>query len=371
MSNGSDIKQESRVNEIKRPKVEWLPNGRPHYIFGPCSAESPDQLRKTAEQIARDFPNAIFRAGVWKPRTRPNTFEGVGEQGLQWLSEIGKEFGLKTATEVAQAQHVEASLKAGIDYLWIGARTTVSPFSVQALADVLEGSDIPVFVKNPLHPDLSLWIGALERFRKAGLNKVGAIHRGFFLADNKHYRNFPHWDLAVQLKAKYPDIPLICDISHIAGKRELLAQLAQKAMNLDMDGLLIESHHDPEHALSDAEQQISPAALKELIDNLTIKSVSSSDQEFRNKLDVLRSQIDKIDEELIDILSHRMGIVDEIGLYKKQNDVTILQLERWQQIIKNVKEKGKYLGLGEEFLEKLYNSIHEESIRIQTDSKDK
>jgi chorismate mutase len=241
---------------------------------------------------------------------------------------------------------------------------------VQALADALEGVDVPVFIKNPLHPDLSLWIGALERFRSAGHERIGAIHRGFYLADNKNYRNYPHWDLAVQLKAKYPDIPLISDISHMAGKPSLLPQLAQKAMNLDMDGLLIESHYDPSIALSDAEQQIKPDQLKSLIDGITFKSVSSEDQEFRNKLDLLRAQIDKIDEELVDKLAVRMGIAEEIGIYKKQNQVTILQLERWQQIMKQVKAQAELLGLSDGFMEKLYNAIHEESIRIQIDSKE-
>ena len=363
------MKTEEKVEEIKRT-TNWLPNGRPHYIFGPCSAESIDQLDQTAGQIAKNFPNSIFRAGVWKPRTRPNSFEGVGVEGLSWLKEIGEKYNLKTATEVAQPSHVEASLKAGIDYLWIGARTTVSPFSVQSLADSLKGVDVPVFVKNPLHPDLSLWIGALERFMDAGISKIGAIHRGFYLADNKNYRNFPHWDLAVQLKAKYPELPLICDISHIAGKRELLPQLAQKAFNLDMDGLLIETHYDPSVALSDAEQQVDPQSLKRLIEGLTIKQVSSDDQEFKNKLDILRSKIDKIDEELVDKLAIRMGIAEEIGIYKKQNQVTILQLERWKSILQNVREQAGYLGLSEDFVEKLYNAIHDESIRIQTDSKE-
>jgi len=360
--------KEGSVEE--KSSTSWMPNKRPHFIFGPCSAESPEQMQKTAQQIAAYYPDAIFRAGVWKPRTRPNSFEGVGEEGLKWLSECGKEFGLRTTTEVAQPEHVEASLKAGIDMLWIGARTTVSPFSVQALADALKGVDIPVFIKNPLHPDLSLWIGALERFRSAGHEKLGAIHRGFYLADNKNFRNYPHWDLAVQLKAKYPDMPLISDISHMAGKPELLPQLAQKAMNLDMDGLLIESHYDPSLALSDAEQQIKPEQLKSLIDGITIKSVSSEDLEFQNKLDLLRAKIDKIDEELVDKIAVRMGIAEEIGVYKKQNQVTILQLERWKEIMKQVQSQGDILGLSEIFIERLYNAIHEESIRIQTDSKE-
>lgn len=287
------------------------------------------------------------------------------------MSEIGKKYNLKTATEVAQAEHVEASLKEGIDYLWIGARTTVSPFAVQALADSLKGVDVPVFVKNPLHPDLSLWIGALERFKEAGIKKLGAIHRGFYLADNKNYRNFPHWELAVQLKAKFPEIPLITDISHIAGNRELLPQLAQKAINLDMDGLLIETHYDPSIALSDAEQQLTPESLADLVDGLTYKTVSSPNSEFQNKLEVLRSKIDKIDQDLVESLFKRMNIAEEIGVYKKQNNVTILQLERWQQIMDHVLDQGDYLGLSKEFIEKMYNVIHEESIRIQTDSNKK
>jgi len=356
--------------KAERQSANWFSKDKPNYIFGPCSAESLDQLQITAKQIAAHYPNAIFRAGVWKPRTRPNSFEGVGEKALEWLRKVGMQYGLRTATEVAHPSHVEASLKAGIDILWIGARTTASPFSVQALADELKGTDIPVYIKNPLHPDLSLWIGALERFRSIGHEKVGAIHRGFYLADNKHFRNYPHWDLAVQLKAKYPEIPLISDISHMAGKPGLLPQLAQKAMNLDMDGLLIETHHDPSEALSDAEQQITPTQLKSLIDGITFKTVDSEDLEFRNKLDLLRAKIDKIDEELVDKLAERMGIAEKIGIYKKENQVTILQLERWQQIMNQVKSHAELMGLSDDFLEKLYNAIHDESIRIQTDSQE-
>lgn len=365
-----EIEKEKQKSSMELSREQSFPGQKPYFIFGPCSAESKEQLAATAKDIAKNFPNAIFRAGVWKPRTLPNTFEGVGEIGLEWLTEISEEYGLRTATEVAQPSHVEAALKAKIDFLWVGARTTASPFTVQAIADSLAGVDVPVFVKNPLHPDLSLWIGALERIKKSGIKDIGAIHRGFYLADNKHYRNFPHWDLAVQLKSKFPQMPLITDISHIAGKRELLFELAQKAYNLDMDGLMIESHIDPKNALSDAEQQISPKDLQDLVSRLVPKSSTSDSQEFRNKLDILRAQIDKIDEELIDKLSVRMGIADEIGVYKKENNVTILQLERWKRILQNVKNQGSYLGLSNEFIEKLYNAIHDESIRIQTDSKE-
>ena len=250
------------VNDSNLQHIPWLSGKRPYQFFGPCSAESLDQLRTTAAGISEHFTDVIFRAGIWKPRTRPNTFEGVGEEGLKWLIDIKEEFGFKVTTEVASPAHVEACLKAGIDVLWIGARTTVNPFSVQAIADALEGADVPVFVKNPLNPDVSLWSGAVERIGKAGITKLGAIHRGFHLADNKPYRNAPAWDLAVQFKTDHPEIPLICDVSHITGNPELIPHVAQRALDLDMDGLMVETHCNPKKALSDAKQQITPAHLQ-------------------------------------------------------------------------------------------------------------
>ena len=356
----------ARVSNLQ--EVSWLSGQRPFQFFGPCSAESPEQLRNTASGIKHHFSDVIFRAGIWKPRTRPNTFEGVGEEGLKWLIDIKNEFGFKVTTEVANAAHVEACLKAGIDILWIGARTTVNPFSVQAIADALEGADVPVFVKNPLNPDVSLWSGAVERIAKAGIDKIGAIHRGFHLADNKPYRNAPSWDLAVQFKTDHPEIPLICDVSHITGNPELIPHVAQRAFDLDMDGLMIETHVDPKNALSDAQQQVTPDELKNLWDNLVFKSAESKNKEFQSQLEILRSKIDRIDESIVELLAQRMNISEEIGLYKKKNQVTILQLQRWQEILDRAIKSGKALDLSEPFISAIYNTIHEESIDRQTNS---
>lgn len=348
--------------------IPWLSGKRPYQFFGPCSAESPEQLRTTAQGIADNFSDVIFRAGIWKPRTRPNTFEGVGSEGLKWLTDIRDEFGFKVTTEVASPAHVEACLKAGVDVLWIGARTTVNPFSVQAIADALEGADVPVFIKNPLNPDVSLWSGAIERIAKAGITKLGAIHRGFHLADNKPYRNAPSWDLAVQFKAEHPDLPLICDVSHITGNPGLIPHVAQRAFDLDMDGLMIETHCNPKVALSDAKQQMTPNQLKKLWDNLVFKSSAIKNIEFQNQLEILRSKIDRIDDSIVELLAQRMNISEEIGVYKKQNEVTILQLQRWQEILDRTLKSGKTLNLSNKFISALYQSIHEESIDKQTNS---
>ena len=304
-------------------------------------------MRATALGIKEHFSEVIFRAGVWKPRTRPNTFEGVGEKGLQWLIDIRKEFGFKVTTEVASPEHVEACLKAEIDVLWIGARTTVNPFSVQAIADALEGVSVPVFVKNPLNPDVSLWSGAVERIAKAGITELGAIHRGFHLAENKPYRNAPAWDLAVQFKTDHPEIPLICDVSHITGKPSLIPHVAQRAFDLDMDGLMVETHCNPLKALSDAQQQITPSQLNEVWNSLILKSAESKNVEFQNQLEMLRSKIDRIDDSIVELLAQRMNISEEIGVYKKNNQVTILQLQRWQEILERTLKSGKNLNLSE------------------------
>src|SRR5690554_919413 len=344
----------------------WVESEKPFRFFGPCSAESLIQLKKTAEGIAKNYPESIFRAGVWKPRTRPNSFEGVGEEALEWLKEIKQEFGFKIAIEVANAQHLEKALEAGIDLLWIGARTTVNPFSVQAIADGLKGVDIPVFVKNPINPDLSLWMGALERINKAGISQLGAIHRGFHLSDNGPYRNYPYWSLAVQLKAEFPNLPIVCDASHISGKPSLIPQVSQKAYDLDMDGIMIETHHNPTAALSDKEQQLTPEQLHDVLTKLIRKKKSSPNEEFKNQLEILRTKIDKVDDDLMDLIAVRMNIAKQIGVYKKNNKVTILQIERWKQIMERVLKNGKGLDLGEDFINAIYNAIHEESIRKQT-----
>ncbi len=347
-------------------KSIWLPKDEPTYFFGPCSAESPEQLYETAKGIARNFKNVIFRAGVWKPRTRPNSFEGLGEESLNWLRDIKNEFGFKIATEVANAEHVEKALEAEIDILWIGARTTVNPFYVQTIAESLRGVDSTVFVKNPLHPDISLWVGALERLNNVGIKKLGAIHRGFHLSDNGPFRNSPNWALAVQLKTAFPNLPLICDVSHISGTPDLIPLVSQRAIDLDMDGLMVETHYNPKVALSDAEQQLTPDDLANYIKKLIWKKNESSNLDFRSKLELLREEIDKIDDELVDQLANRMNLAKQIGAYKKENNVTVLQLDRWLKILQKSVNQGNSMGLSEEFVTQLYNVIHDESIRIQT-----
>jgi chorismate mutase len=350
------------------PLSSWFPSGaKPFIISGPCSAENPEQLRKTAIAIAKILPGSIFRAGIWKPRTRPNNFEGVGVEGLRWLNEIKKETGLKVATEVANAYHVEQCLKYGIDVLWIGARTTVNPFSVQEIADALKGVDIPVMIKNPVSPDLQLWVGALERINSSGINKLVAIHRGFHSFNDNLYRNAPNWEIAIELKLMFPDLSVICDPSHICGNTKMIAGVAQKALDLDMDGLMIETHFNPSEALSDATQQITPQRLSEIISGLNIRNSSSENIVFRSKLEELRAIIDKTDEDILEMISRRMNVVKEIGEYKKENQVTILQLKRWKNILGNQLHTGSRVGLSKGFIKKLYQLIHDESIRMQTE----
>lgn len=350
------------------PLKSWLPAfKKPLLITGPCSAESEEQLLNTAKQIADNYPDSIFRAGIWKPRTRPNTFEGIGNIGLQWMQTVKKETGLLTATEVANTAHVEESLKSGIDILWIGARTTVNPFSVQEIAEALKGVDIPVFVKNPIYPDVQLWAGALERINNAGITKIAAIHRGFHSYDNGPFRNSPKWELAIDLKAACPQLPLICDPSHIAGTPELIPFIAQKAMDMDMDGLMIETHCNPKAALSDAQQQITPLQLKEIINDLQIRDSSTENIELQNKLEELRCIIQKLDNDLIELLAKRMAISTEIGAYKRDNNLTILQVSHWKQLVQSGVVTGELLGLPENFIKDLYQLIHDESIRIQTE----
>ncbi|MCB0401264.1 MAG: bifunctional 3-deoxy-7-phosphoheptulonate synthase/chorismate mutase type II [Flavobacteriales bacterium] len=350
-----------------KDKATWLSKEKPFIIAGPCSVESPEQVLATAKALAVNAKISALRGGIWKPRTRPNSFEGMGEEALPWLKEAGKAVGLPVATEVAKAEHVEACLKNDIDILWIGARTTVNPFSVQEIADALKGVDMPVFVKNPITPDLNLWLGALERINAAGIQQLGAIHRGFSSFDKTSYRNAPMWELPIELKLMCPNLPILCDPSHIAGNIDLLFGVMQKAMDMEMDGLMVESHIDPSVAMSDAEQQIDPSAFEEMINNLHFRTTASSNQEFKANLEQLRTVIDEIDEELIRKLALRMGVIGKIGDYKKQNDVTILQIERWEQIVKNRTMLAGESGLSNEFIKKLLELIHQESIRIQTE----
>ncbi len=339
--------------------------GRPFLISGPCSAETEEQVMETAVQLAKINEVSVFRAGIWKPRTRPNSFEGVGIEGLKWLRDVKKETGLMVATEVANEKHVYEALKYGVDLLWIGARTSVNPFTVQEISDALNGVDVMVLVKNPINPDLELWIGAIERIAKAGITRIGAVHRGFSTYEKTLYRNQPNWQLPIELRRRIPDLPIICDPSHISGAREYLYEISQKAMDLNFDGLMIESHINPEKALSDADQQLTPNDLKELLSRLILRSPVASDPKLLDILGELRQQIDIFDDYLLDVLEKRMKIAETIGQYKKENNITILQTTRWDEIIKKVLVKGQSKGLSREMIDVIFKSIHQESINHQ------
>lgn len=336
-------------------------------ISGPCSAENEEQVVSTAKAVAQSDRVKILRAGIWKPRTRPNSFEGVGEVGLKWLSAAKEATGLPIATEVANAQHVEVCLKYGVDILWVGARSTVNPFTVQEIADALKGVDVPVLVKNPINPDLQLWIGALERINQAGITRLAAIHRGFSSFEKTPFRNVPMWEIPIELKRLCPDIEIICDPSHIAGNRDIIPFIAQKAIDMDMHGLMVESHVQPSIALSDAKQQLKPASLVSMLAELKIRHPESPNKEFKNLLDEFRSEIDELDEQLIQQLSVRMNISEKIGEYKRDNSVTILQVDRWNDVIQRRVNMAKALGLSDTFMNKFLAIVHEESIRRQTD----
>lgn len=338
---------------------------KPVIIAGPCSAESEQQVFETAKAL-KEAGVEVLRAGIWKPRTRPGTFEGVGSEGLHWMQRVQKELGMKISTEVANVKHVYEALKAGVDMLWIGARTTANPFAMQEIADALKGTDIPVLVKNPVNPDVELWIGALERLNMAGLKKIGVIHRGFSTYGKHKYRNIPQWQLPIEIKRRFPDMLMICDPSHISGKREYIHEISQQAMDLGFDGLIIESHICPEIALSDAAQQVTPTSLDEILSQLVIRDVDSENLDYKENIDELRARIDEIDGELLDLLASRMKVADEIGRYKKQNNITILQPDRWDKILAKVFVKGEEKSLDNEFLEKIFKAIHQASIDRQT-----
>jgi chorismate mutase len=349
------------------PLNDWLPfTALPLVIAGPCSAETEEQVLSTALELAKIPQVKVFRAGIWKPRTRPNSFEGVGKRGLKWLKRVKQETGLLTTVEVASPAHVAEALEHQVDILWIGARTVVNPFSVTEIANALSGVDIPVMIKNPLNPDIKVWIGAIERINQAGIKKMIAIHRGFSFFNRSPYRNAPMWEIPIELKTLFPELPVIVDPSHICGETSMLLSTSQKALDLEMNGLMIETHIRPQVAMTDKEQQITPSELKVLISNLIIRE-EYGNVEFENKLEELRSEIDKLDEEMIDILARRMMIVEEIGKYKKKNNITILQLKRWSEIIRERVNAGVNLGLSRDFLLKLLESLHEESIQRQTD----
>jgi chorismate mutase len=339
---------------------------KPFILSGPCSAESEEQVLTAARGLAA-YGVQIFRAGIWKPRTRPNQFEGVGSVGLKWLRTVKQETGMLTATEVANVKHVYEALKMGVDILWIGARTSANPFSVQEIADALQGVDIPVLIKNPVNPDLELWIGAIERIAGAGITKLGAIHRGFSSSEKTKYRNVPQWQVAIELHQRIPNLPIICDPSHIAGRADLVFEISQQAMDLGQDGLIIESHPNPKIALSDGKQQLTPDEVGQLIKNLKIREATTDNIKFTQSLEELRAKIDMIDEEILAIIQRRMNVVKEIGKNKKENNIRILQTDRWMQIIEKAKQKGNSKGLSDEFIEKLFKAIHQESINIQTE----
>lgn len=346
--------------ELESIVLPGMSDERPLLIAGPCSAETEEQVLDTARQLAAQGVK-IFRAGIWKPRTKPGGFEGIGVEGLSWLKKVKAETGMYVATEVATAKHVYEALKFGVDLLWIGARTTANPFAVQEVADALQGVDIPVLIKNPVNPDLELWIGAVERVHNAGIRKIGVIHRGFSSYDKKIYRNLPQWHLPVELKRRYPNLPIFCDPSHIGGRRDLILPLSQQAMDLQFEGLIIETHCNPDCAWSDASQQVTPDVLKEIRSSLIIRDMAQSTE----SLDDLRAQIDDIDNKLYELLALRMRVSDEIGLYKKEHNLTILQSTRYDKIIDRGVELGAKLGMSEAFMRAYMEAVHEESIRRQ------
>ena len=334
-------------------------------IAGPCSAESREQVLETAKQIAATGKVHAYRAGVWKPRTRPGGFEGMGVQALPWLQEVQSTYNLPVAIEVAQPEHIEAALKHNINFFWIGARTTANPFSVQELAEALQGVDCRVMIKNPIHPDLQLWIGAIERILNSGVIQVAAIHRGFHTSAKNTFRNTPLWQIPIELKVNFHDMPIICDPSHISGRRDLVFDIAQNALDLGMNGLMIETHINPNEALSDKEQQITPFELNELLNNLQIKEKSTANPAFNEQLNFIRNNIDKIDTEIISLIKERLHLVEKIAGEKQQNHITAFQLERWMQMLKSRTEWGLEQNLTKDFIEKLFQLIHEESIRTQ------
>ncbi|MBP5259367.1 MAG: bifunctional 3-deoxy-7-phosphoheptulonate synthase/chorismate mutase type II [Paludibacteraceae bacterium] len=333
---------------------------RPVVIAGPCSAETEEQVMETARQLAERNVK-IFRAGIWKPRTKPGGFEGVGVEGLPWLEKVKAETGMYVATEVATEKHVREALKHGIDLLWIGARTSANPFAMQEIADALKGVDVPVLVKNPVNPDIELWIGAMERLNNAGIKRLGAIHRGFSTYDKKIYRNQPQWNLPIELRRRYPDLPIICDPSHIGGKRELIAPLCQQAMDLGFDGLIVESHCNPDKAWSDAAQQVTPEILEYILNMLVIRETKQSTE----NLTELRKQIDSIDNDLLEMLSKRMRVSREIGLYKKEHNIQVLQAARYDEIMQKRIILGESLGMSGEFVKTFLEAVHAESVRQQ------
>ncbi len=359
-----DVRQMAEQLDVKGLNDWGFPFQHNLFIAGPCSAESEDQMIRTARGLKGKQVSAL-RAGIWKPRTRPGSFEGVGEPGLKWLKTAGKELGVPVCTEVATPEHVELCLKEEIDILWVGARTTSNPFAVQAVADALKGVDIPVLVKNPINPDLELWLGGLERLETAGIKRLGAIHRGFSTYEASRFRNRPIWRIPIELKRRQPELPVICDPSHICGNTELLPSVAQNAMDLLFNGLMLEVHIDPPSALSDAKQQLTPDAYEQLVKNLKIKHPHASSLEFMQQINELRNEIDNIDYEIIDLLGQRMENAKKIAFHKMRSNVSLFQPGRWEEVIETRVKRGHDKKLAEEFVLKMYQYIHEESLRLQ------
>jgi chorismate mutase len=358
------------MNNIIPNLFDDIDSSRPIIIAGPCSAESEEQVMQTAKELS-NLGIKIFRAGIWKPRTHPGGFEGIGTPGLQWLARVKNELGLKVATEVANHTHVEQALEAGIDLLWIGARTSANPFAMQEIADAIEASgkaaSIPILVKNPVNPDLELWIGALQRLANAGVQRLGAIHRGFSAYGKHLYRNIPQWRIPIELHRRYPNLPLFCDPSHIGGKRELIGALSQQAMDMNFDGLIVESHCNPDCALSDKAQQITPESLNFILNTLVLRSESSSTE----NLALLRQQIDRIDDELLEVLGRRMSVAREIGHYKKEHHMPAVQAGRYNTLMERRVKDAESLGLSADFMRSILEAIHEESVRQQIEILDK
>ena len=348
------------MNDIKPIKFCGVDSKRPVVIAGPCSAETEEQVMETAKDLAK-IGVRIFRAGIWKPRTKPGGFEGVGSVGLTWLQEVKKETGMLVATEVANKQHVEEALNAGVDVLWIGARTSANPFAMQEIADSLVGADVPVLVKNPVNPDLELWIGAMQRIYNAGIRQIGAIHRGFSAYGKHLYRNMPQWHIPIELRRRMPELTLICDPSHIGGKRELVAPLSQQAMDMGFDGLIVESHCDPDSAWSDKSQQVTPEVLNFILNMLVVRDTTQTTE----SLTLLRQQIDQIDNDLLEALSKRMRISREIGQYKKEHSMPVVQTGRYDDILNSRAAAAEELGMNGDFMKTVYQAIHEESVRQQ------
>lgn len=350
------------------PGTEWgfftLP--RPMCIAGPCSAETEEQVMETAKGLSA-FGIHVYRAGIWKPRTHPGSFEGVGTPGLKWLRKVKETYGMKVCTEVASEKHVLECIKYGVDMVWVGARTSANPFLMQEIADALEGTDIPVLVKNPVNPDLDLWIGALERLNRAGIRKLGVIHRGFSTSAPIPYRNDPGWKIAIELRTRYPQLAFFADPSHMAGDRKYLLELSQRSMDLGLDGLMVESHCDPSCALSDAKQQLTPQDLQKLLESLVIRDNTSENEAYKEGIDALRTRIDVIDESLLRLLADRNKVSCQIGQYKREHNVAILQAGRWEKVLSDMVEKGAALGLSEAAITAIMTAIHDESVRVQND----